>query len=126
MILVDSSAWIEVLADGPLAERFVPALQDPEEVLVPAIVIYEVVKRVHATAGEAGADQALALLTGCHVVPVDAAIASRAARLARERGFHMTDALIAATAEASGEVSIVTKDPHFVGFPGATVIQERV
>jgi len=125
MILVDSSGWIEVLADGPLADQFAPALQNPEEVLVPAIVVYEVVRRVYGVAGDAGADQALALLNGCHVVTLDAAIASRAARLARERGFHMADALIAATAETSGEIPILTKDPHFIGFPGATVVQEK-
>jgi len=39
LILVDSSGWIEYLADGPLASAFAPALQEPRDVLVPSIVV---------------------------------------------------------------------------------------
>ena len=122
MTLVDSSGWIEFLADGPLARRFAPALRDPEKVLVPTLVIYEVVKRVRTMVGEAGADSALALLLTCRVAPLDVAVAVRAADGARERGLHMADAVIVATALEHGGVPVLTMDALFKGIEGATVI----
>ena len=46
MNLVDSSGWLEYLADGPAADVFAPALEAVESLLVPAICVTEVFKRV--------------------------------------------------------------------------------
>lgn len=124
MTLVDSSGWIEYLAGGPLADCFAPAMQDRSKVLVPTIVVYEVVKRVHTLAGEAGADRVLALLLGCRVVPCDTAVAVHAARLSRENGLHMADAIVYATSLEQGNVPVLTKDSHFKGLPGVTVYED--
>lgn len=44
MKLADSCVWIEILAEGPLAERFTPMLADLTGFVVPTIVLHEVHK----------------------------------------------------------------------------------
>lgn len=46
MNVVDSSGWLEYFANGTNAEFFAPAIEDVDELIVPAISIYEVFKRV--------------------------------------------------------------------------------
>ena len=38
--VVDSSGWIEVLANGPQADRFLEVLDDEKSLLVPSITIF--------------------------------------------------------------------------------------
>ena len=51
LFLVDSSGWIEFLGDGPLADRFAPYFEREEWLIVPAIVLYEVYKKLLSVAG---------------------------------------------------------------------------
>jgi len=46
MNVVDSSGWLEFFADGPNAMVFAPSIMDVEHLIVPAISIYAVFKRV--------------------------------------------------------------------------------
>ena len=46
MNVVDSSALLEYLADGPNADFFAPAIEKAGELIVPTISICEVCKRV--------------------------------------------------------------------------------
>ncbi len=39
--LVGTCGWIEWLIDGPLADRFVPHLRHPPDLVVPTIVQFE-------------------------------------------------------------------------------------
>ena len=45
LTLVDSSGWIELASDGPLADRFSEYLEESDRVITPSIVVYEVYKR---------------------------------------------------------------------------------
>ena len=51
--VVDSSAWLEYLADSPRAANFATAIEDTENLIVPVITIYEVFKKVLRERGEA-------------------------------------------------------------------------
>src|SRR5450759_4472606 len=57
--VVDSSGWIEYLADGPLAAAFAPYLAPPEDVLTPAAVLYEVYRWARREGGDAPAMEAV-------------------------------------------------------------------
>jgi hypothetical protein len=46
LFLVDSSGWVEFMGDGPRAEKFAPYFEREERLLVPAIVLYEVYKKL--------------------------------------------------------------------------------
>jgi uncharacterized protein with PIN domain len=62
MNVVDSSAWLEYLAEGPNAEYFSAPLEDTGNLIVPTICIYEVFKAVLRQRGEDAALQTVALM----------------------------------------------------------------
>jgi predicted nucleic acid-binding protein len=117
--LVDSSGWIEFLGDGPLADRFAPYFEHEEKLIVPAIVLYEVHKKL-LSAGGSAADRFLSVALRARVVPIDERLALAAARISLDRRLAMADAMIYATALAAG-ARLVTSDTHFQGLPEATV-----
>jgi predicted nucleic acid-binding protein len=117
MNLVDSSGWLEYLADGRNAKFFAPALEDTENLIVSTINIYEVFKRVHQQRGEDAALQAVALMQQANVVDVTSPIAMDAAKTIAELKLPMADSLILATARAFGAV-LWTQDEDLAGLTG--------
>jgi predicted nucleic acid-binding protein len=120
LFLVDSSGWIEFLGDGPLAERFAPYFEKEERLIVPAIVLYEVYKKLLSAGGSTTADRFLSAALRARVVAVDERLALLAARISLDRRLAMADAMIYATAIDCG-ARVVTSDSHFQGLPDATV-----
>ena len=55
MILVDTCGWIEWLADGALADKFQPYLEDSEALVVPTVVQFELYKWLERSRGEEAA-----------------------------------------------------------------------
>lgn len=80
--VVDSSAWLEYLTGGIEATRFAAAIEDSKNLIVPAIVLYEALKKVLRERGEQQALQVAGAMHAGKVVPVDAALALDAARVA--------------------------------------------
>jgi predicted nucleic acid-binding protein len=119
LFLVDSSGWIEFLGDGPLADRFAPYFEREERLIVPAIVLYEVYKKLLSVQGSMAADRFLSAALRARVVPIDERLALLAARISLDRRLAMADAMIYATALVSG-ARLVTSDSHFKGLPEAT------
>lgn len=118
MRLVDSSAWIEWVADGPLQTRIGPLLPKRADWLVPTIVQYELSKWLarNDAKGEPG-QELVAFSTRCVVVPLTTEIAISAAHLGRAHHLAVADAIIYATARAHG-ADILTCDGHFEGLDG--------
>lgn len=118
MNVVDSSGWLEYFADGPNASFFEPALTDLANLIVPAITIYEVCKRVLVQSGQTFADRAVNAMCRGQVVHLDpdnlrvAAIASVRYKLA------MADAIIWQTAQLH-QAQLFTQDVDFMDVPGA-------
>ena len=117
MNVVDSSAFLEYLLDSPASEVFAPVIEDTAQLVVPAIVIYEVTRRLRTVAGEAQADHAWTELTRARVAPLDADLAYAAALLGTQHQLAMADALIYATARQHG-ATLWTQDAHFKDLPG--------
>ena len=84
--VVDSSAWLEYFAAGPNADYFAPAIENTRNLVVPAVSLYEVFRRVMQQRGEGDALQAVALMQQGQVVDFDASVALSAARLAKASG----------------------------------------
>lgn len=121
LFLVDSSGWVEFIGDGPLADKFAPYFEREERLLVPAIVLYEVYKKLLSAQGSTAADRFLSAALRARVVPLDERLALLAARVSLDRHLAMADAMIYATALAAG-AHLVTSDAHFQGFTEVTVI----
>jgi len=120
LFLVDSSSWIEFLSDGPLADRFAPYFEREERLIVPAIVLYEVYKKLLSVGGSSPSDRFLSAALRARVVPIDERLALLATRISLDRRLAMADAMIYATALVAG-ARLVTSDAHFQGLPEATV-----
>lgn len=124
MNVVDSSAWLEYFAAGPNAELFAPAIEDPGELLVPAVVILEVARRVMQQRGEDAALQATALLHQGQVEALDGALALSAARIGIECRLPLADSIIIATARKFG-ATVWTMDADLEGLPDVRYFPKR-
>src|SRR5258708_29728081 len=121
LFLVDCSGWIEFLGDGPLADRFAPYFESEERLIVPAIVLCEVYKKLLSVRGSTAADRFLSAALRARVVPVDERLALLAARISLDRHLAMADAMIYATALDAG-AQLITSDAHFKGLAEVIVI----
>ena len=117
MIVVDSSGWLEYLANGPNSERFAPAIEDVENLIVPSISLYEVFKKTLADRGEGEALQVAALLHQCRLVDLDPALSLFAAQLSHELKLPMADSILLATARQY-RAELWTQDSDFDGIEG--------
>jgi predicted nucleic acid-binding protein len=117
MNLVDSSGWLEYLADAPHADFFAAPIEDTRNLIVPTITILEVFKRVCQQRGEDDALQAVALMHQGKRVDLDSALALSAAKLGIEIGLPLADSVILASARAH-RATIWTQDKDFEGLEG--------
>lgn len=88
---------------------------------ISAIVRAEVLAWPEHTAGSL--DAARALLDVCQLVSVNAAIADEAARIRRETGLKLPDALIAATALLQAATLVTANGRDFRRVPGLVLIE---
>jgi predicted nucleic acid-binding protein len=114
--VVDSSGWLEYLADASNAEFFAQAIEKPEQLVVPTLSILEVFRWVLRERGESEALQAAALMQQGHVVDLDVAISLRAAETGVRYKLPLADSVILATAQAH-EATLWTQDADFEGLP---------
>ena len=124
MNVVDSSGWLEYLADGSNASFFAPAIERSADLLVPTLSIFEVFKRVLGQRDESQALQSIALMHQGHVIDLTASLALDAARLSRSARLPMADSIMLATARAHG-ATLWTQDSDFEGLPDVRFQQAR-
>jgi len=111
--IVDSSAWLEYLADSPRAKLFARPIEDTKQLIVPVITIYEVFKKVLRERGENAALQVAAVMQEGTVIDLDASLSLEAARYR----LPMADGIIYATAVRFGAL-LWTQDEDFEGLEG--------
>ena len=114
MNVVDSSAWLEYLADGPNAEYFSAPLEDTGNLIVPTICIYEVFKAVLRQRGDDAALQTVALMKQGSTINLSDDLALQAAKISLEYKIPMADSIILATTRAY-EAVLWTQDKDFKG-----------
>ena len=121
MTLIDSSGWLEYFMNGPLAERYAEIISDPNELLTPTIVMYEVYKILKRELGEERAIMASAQMEKTRVVDLSQTVAYRAADISLDKKIAMADAIVCATADLH-DAQIITSDKDFKGLPRVTYI----
>lgn len=124
MNVVDSSGWLEYFADEPNADFFAPAIETTDELVVPAISVYEVFKRVLQQRNESKALQAVAVMLRGRVVDLDAQLALAAARVSIHYRIPMADSIILATA-GMHDATLWTQDEHFEHVAGVRYIAKQ-
>jgi len=122
-LVFDSSVLILFLNDALPAEALdllVDQVQSGRAV-ISAIVRAEVLAwSVHSASSLHAAS---ALLDVCELVPVNAAVADEAARIRRETGLKLPDALIAATALLRAEALVSANGKDFRRVPGLALVE---
>ncbi len=124
MNVVDSSGWLEYLAEEPNADFFAPAIEDIENLVVPVISLYEVFKRVYQQRGEDDALKAVGLMMQGQVVDLDAELALSAAKLSHDVSIPLADSVILATARAY-QATLWTQDEHFKDISGVEYVTKQ-
>jgi predicted nucleic acid-binding protein len=124
MNIVDSSGWLEYFADGENAGFFAPAIEDTENLVVPAVSIYEVFKRILLVQGIDAAERRIADLFKGRQVDLTSSLALSAAQLSVEYKLPMADSFILAAARAH-DATLWTQDEHFKDIPGVQYVVKR-
>ena len=117
MNVVDSSAWLEYFAGTQKAEHYAKIIENPEQLIVPTLSIYEVFKKILQQRSEHEALQAAAAMQQGKVVDLDVRIAIEAARVSSEKQLPLADSVILATAKQYLAV-LWTQDAYFKGMEG--------
>ena len=119
-VTLDSSCWIEYLRDTPRAELFASAAENPDQLIVPIVTIYEVTKKLHREISPKVAAYAEALMCRGRVIDFDLALC----RAAIGSALPLADSLIYATAQAHGAV-LWTQDQRFEGLAGVNYFSKN-
>lgn len=117
MRLADTCVWIELLQDTPTGQHYRHLFDDPDQVLVPTLVQFELHRWVLRERGEEVANRVVAATRNSRIVPLTEAMALHAAALGLQFRLAAADALIYATA-LHQRVPLVTCDAHFESLPG--------
>jgi predicted nucleic acid-binding protein len=124
MIIVDSCGWLEWFSDGKLADAYEKYLTDRENILVPAIILFEVYKVLKREIGEEKALLAAGYMKNSPVVWLDETLALAAADISLKEGLAMADAIIVATARADN-CNIITSDADLKDQPNVIYIPKN-
>ncbi|HEY7319507.1 MAG TPA: type II toxin-antitoxin system VapC family toxin [Candidatus Binatia bacterium] len=124
MNIVDSSGWLEYLADGPNADFFAMPIIATANLVVPTLSLYEVFKRVLQQHGEDDALQAVALMQQGTTAELSASLALSAARISLNEKIPMADSIMLATARAYGAI-LWSQDSDFENIADVRYIPKK-
>ena len=124
MIIVDSCGWLEWFSDGKLAGEYEKYLTDRDNILIPAIILFEVYMVLKREAGEEKALLAAGYMKNSPVIPLDETLALAAADISLQENLAMADAIIVAAARANN-CKIITSDSDLKDQPGVIYIPKN-
>ena len=124
MIIIDSCGWLEWFSDGKLADEYETYLTDRDNILIPAIILFEVYKILKREVGEEKALLAAGYMKNFPAIPLDETLALAAADISLQESLSMADAIIVAAARANN-CKIITSDSDLKDQPGVTYIPKN-
>ena len=124
MIIVDSCGWLEWFTDGKLADQYREYLAAPDNILMPAIILYEVYKILKREVKEEKALLAAGYMKNSTVIPLDGTLALVAADIALQENLAMADAIIVATSHAH-DCKIISSDADLKAQPNVHYILKQ-
>lgn len=113
-LVIDSSGWLEYFVAGKQAKSYLKHIHSGKPIFTPALVIYEVYKKIAKEKNQTEALLAVTQIEGQSkaIVPLDERLALFAADISLRWKLAMADAIIYATALQEKAV-LVTGDRHF-------------
>jgi len=122
MAVVDSSVWIELLGKGALAKKCAAALQRHIIVGVPALIVYEVCRKVQKKISAEQALSVAAMLRQHGILNMTDQIALLAVDLSIEHSLPMADSIVLAHAREMDAI-LITMDNDFAKLDGVLVVR---
>ena len=120
-IVIDYSGWLEYITADTKAGLFARYFESDADILVPALVLYEVRKILLVRQSKTLADVFVSEALRKKIVPIDERIALDAAVISIQHHLPMADALLYACAQQHA-AQFVTSDAHFRGLPGVAIL----
>ena len=117
MNVVDSSCWLEYLMDTEIGAAVAPFIENPSELIVPTITLYEVYKKLLVEKGEEYALDVVSYMQTGTIIELNAGLSLSAAQINRKFKLPMADSIIYATSLRYSAV-IFSCDKHFKDIPG--------
>ena len=124
MHIVDSCGWLEWFSNGRQADAYAPYLCEEGQILVPAVVLFEVYKILKRKIGEDKAVLAVSLMKRSTIIPFEEVLSLKAADTALQNNLAMADAMVYATALLY-KVQLYTSDADFQGLPLVQMIRDE-
>ena len=122
--VIDSSAWLEYIADGPNASEFAPVIENVPQLVVPALVITEVLRRLDVQGRRRIVPEVLAHMRRGQVVPLDDTLAVEAVVIGRQHKLALAVSVVYATARV-WEATMWTQDEDFRDLPNVEYRRHR-
>lgn len=123
MNLVDSSGWLEYLADGKNSNYFAPAIENTPDLIVSTINLFEVFKKILQQRDETDALQAVSLMQQGRIIEVDSSISLNAAKISYDLKLPGAVSLILATAKMNDAI-LWTQDSDFELLPNVKFVKK--
>jgi predicted nucleic acid-binding protein len=114
MNVVDSSGWIEYFSGGPNASFFAEAIEGSEDLIVPSLSLFEVLRHLLRNLDREDALQMIGAMGRRAPVALDVELATKAADLSVQTGLAMADSIIYTTAIVH-DAEFWTQDADFEG-----------
>ena len=121
-IVLDSSIWIEIFGGGRLAKACERERKNATEVHVPALILFEVYRKITVSVSEDRALSAVATMSQYLVIELTREVALLGADLSIEHKLSMADSLVLAHARFASAY-LVTLDNDFTGIQGVKIIR---
>ena len=119
MILIDSSAWLEILSKGALSHEINKYMRESKSIIVPTVVIFEVYRKIAKAISQDEGLAAVVFISTHEVVDISREVALTAADLSIQYGLGMADSLVLAVAQEYNAVllQIMCENAAYLSFP---------
>jgi len=97
MNVIDSSCWIEYLMASEIGMSVAAVIENPNELIVPTITLYEVYKKLSVEKSEEYAQKVIAYMQTGTVIELNSELSIKAANVSRKNKLAMADSIIYAT-----------------------------
>jgi len=116
MNIIDTSCWLEYLMDTEIGAKVAPLIENPGELIVPTITLYEVYKKLLSEKDEKYALDVVSYMQSGTVIELNTGLSLLAAQISRKYKLPMADSIIYSSSLHYSAI-IYTCDNHFKDLP---------
>ncbi len=120
-MVVDSSIWLEIFLDGPLASKCQKHM-GKHQLQIPTSVVYEVYRKLKQKLSDDVALDGIAVFSNYKLIEFDREIALLAADISLEYDLGFADSIVLASAKHCNQ-KLLTLDNDFLKIPDAIIVR---